>query len=115
MKKSKLKAMPFPDDLWKMPLNDLWKLHKTVIAILNSKHAAEKRELEERIEELNRKFLGIIDHRSQHRPSPKVSPKFQNPKQASQTWTGRGKRPHWVTEMLEAGKSLDDIRIPDKS
>lgn len=26
------------------------------------------------------------------------------------TWSGRGRRPRWVTEALAAGKSLDDLR-----
>jgi DNA-binding protein H-NS len=106
MKQSKLEAMP---------LDDLWKLHETVIAILDSKLTAQKRELEKRLEELGRKFGGSADHRSQRRPNPKASPKFQNPKQPSQTWTGRGKRPRWVSEMLEAGKSLDEFRIPERA
>jgi len=38
------------------------------------------------------------------------APKYAHPEDASQTWSGRGRRPRWVTEQLEAGKSLEDLR-----
>jgi DNA-binding protein H-NS len=41
----------------------------------------------------------------------KGEPRFQNPENSSQTWTGRGKRPAWVKEALGKGKALDDLKI----
>ena len=41
----------------------------------------------------------------------KGEPKFQNPEDPRQTWTGRGKRPSWIKAALEQGKSLDELRI----
>lgn len=41
----------------------------------------------------------------------KGEPKFQNPENPKQTWTGRGKRPSWIKAALEQGKSLDELRI----
>jgi DNA-binding protein H-NS len=41
----------------------------------------------------------------------KGEPKFQNPENPRQTWTGRGKRPSWIKAALEQGKSLDELRI----
>ena len=46
--------------------------------------------------------------------SPKGSkgaPKYANPADASQTWTGRGRKPNWVIEALNSGKSLEDFAI----
>jgi DNA-binding protein H-NS len=40
-----------------------------------------------------------------------VQPKYRHPTNPSLTWTGRGKRPAWVTEALAAGKSLDDLAV----
>lgn len=34
--------------------------------------------------------------------------KFRNPKDPSQTWTGRGRRPNW---MVEAGGDVDRFRV----
>ncbi|MCK7594020.1 H-NS family nucleoid-associated regulatory protein [Pseudomarimonas salicorniae] len=40
-----------------------------------------------------------------------VAPKYRNPDDPAQTWTGRGKRPRWVQAQLDAGKSLESLEI----
>lgn len=40
-----------------------------------------------------------------------VPPKFRNPAAPDQTWTGRGKRPRWFSEALDAGKQPEDLAI----
>lgn len=37
--------------------------------------------------------------------------RYHNPQDRSQTWTGRGRHPRWVSDALAKGKSLDDLRI----
>lgn len=45
----------------------------------------------------------------------KVPPKYRNPSDKSQTWTGRGRMPAWAAELYEAG-TLDKYLIkPSKS
>jgi len=34
----------------------------------------------------------------------KIPPKYRNPADKSQTWTGRGKMPLWAAELFELGK-----------
>ena len=41
----------------------------------------------------------------------KVAAKYVHPADASLTWTGRGKRPRWVAEWLDSGKSMDDLKV----
>ena len=41
----------------------------------------------------------------------KVKPKYRNPADTSQTWTGRGKRPRWYSAALAAGKKEKDLLI----
>lgn len=41
----------------------------------------------------------------------KSAPKYANPDDASQTWTGRGRKPNWLIAALEAGKSLDEMAL----
>ena len=38
-------------------------------------------------------------------------PRYRNPENSEQTWSGRGRRPRWVHEAEAAGRSLDDLRI----
>ncbi|MFZ7092024.1 H-NS family nucleoid-associated regulatory protein [Primorskyibacter sp. 2E233] len=41
----------------------------------------------------------------------KGAPKYANPADPSQTWTGRGRKPNWVIEALASGKTLDDLSL----
>ena len=41
----------------------------------------------------------------------KVAPKYKNPANSSETWTGRGRQPLWVADALVGGKSLEDLLI----
>ncbi|KJZ26103.1 histone-like nucleoid-structuring protein H-NS [Tritonibacter mobilis] len=42
---------------------------------------------------------------------PKAPAKYANPEDPTQTWSGRGRKPIWVREALEAGKSLEEFEI----
>lgn len=41
----------------------------------------------------------------------KVPPKYRNPAKASETWTGRGKQPRWLAELVKKGKKPEDFLI----
>jgi DNA-binding protein H-NS len=41
----------------------------------------------------------------------KVKPKYRNPGDPGQTWTGRGKRPRWFAAALAGGKKEKDLLI----
>jgi DNA-binding protein H-NS len=40
-----------------------------------------------------------------------VAPKYRNPADPEQTWSGRGKRPRWFSDALKAGKKEKDLAI----
>ncbi|HMM57578.1 MAG: H-NS histone family protein [Proteobacteria bacterium] len=41
----------------------------------------------------------------------KAAPKYRNPADPAQTWSGRGKRPRWFNAALKAGKREKDLLI----
>ena len=41
----------------------------------------------------------------------KVEPKYRNPDNPSQTWSGRGMQPKWLAEQVRRGKSAADFLI----
>lgn len=41
----------------------------------------------------------------------KVAPKYKNPDNAEQTWSGRGRAPGWFHAHLEAGGSRQEMEI----
>ena len=94
-----------------MALDELWALHQSVSSILASRLEAEKSTLEDRLRRLGVDAAQNLPERPARRPYPPVRPKFRNPAEPHQTWSGRGKRPHWVTELLDAGKSIQDFQI----
>ena len=40
-----------------------------------------------------------------------AKPKYRNPADHAQTWSGRGKRPRWFSAALAAGKKEKDLLI----
>lgn len=40
-----------------------------------------------------------------------VAPKYRHPQDSSLTWTGRGRKPTWLAQLIEAGSSLEDVAI----
>ncbi len=50
--------------------------------------------------------------RSAKGPKASVAPKYRNPDNASQTWSGRGKRPLWFNEALKRkGVTAESLMI----
>jgi DNA-binding protein H-NS len=90
-----------------MPLDDLWNLHTQVVSILEERLDREKQKRENQLRELTGKFGGA----KERRPYPKVEQKFRNPAYPEQTWSGRGKQPHWVKTLIARGANLDDLRV----
>lgn len=41
----------------------------------------------------------------------KVAPKYSNPANAKETWTGRGKQPRWLAAETAKGKKLEEFLI----
>ena len=92
-----------------MSIGELCSLHEQLTSILARKMEEEKTRLEERLRWLH--INNAISPDRPRRPYPKVLPKYQNPKNPAETWSGRGKQPHWVRAQLRAGKKLEQFLI----
>lgn len=40
-----------------------------------------------------------------------VKPRYQNPDNPNETWTGRGKQPRWLADKIKAGAKPEDFLI----
>lgn len=47
------------------------------------------------------------------RKSYLVVPKYRNPADYNQTWSGRGRKPHWVQTYVDNGGELEKLLIKD--
>jgi len=102
-------------NLNKMSIAELNKLISDAQAAL-----AKKQEVAEKVRKLaHDNGLDISDLMAADKPKKtkakktrgKVAPKYKNPANGSETWTGRGRQPRWVASALENGKSLDELVI----
>ena len=98
-------------DLEKMSHDALWDLHQRIVEVLSRRLEDETRKLQKQLDELGRKSGKSPEELLQRRPYPKVQPKFRNPDNPSDTWSGRGKTPRWLAGLIAAGRKLDEFRI----
>jgi DNA-binding protein H-NS len=100
-------------DLQSMEMDDLKKLRKDVDKAIASYDERRKAEARKALEEAAREHGFTINEIFGVAPRSKktLPPKFAKPDDPSTTWSGKGRRPSWVVEHLDAGGSLDDLRI----
>jgi DNA-binding protein H-NS len=99
-----------------MTTDELWAFHDQICLALSAKVADQMRELERRFQLINpaAEPQRAADDRKRNgarRPYPRVLPKYRNPLQPLETWSGRGKQPRWLTAELRLGRQVDDFRI----
>ena len=102
-------------DLDALSLRELKQLQKDVKAAIDNFEDREKRKAIAEVEAFMRErglnpseFAQALGQRSRKSIG---APKYANPADPSQTWTGRGRKPGWVIEALAAGRPLDDLAI----
>jgi DNA-binding protein H-NS len=95
-----------------MSTDQLMDLYQKVQLTLADKLQAEKDKIQERLRRI-RSVGGVVTTERVRRPYPPVFPKYKNPKNPTESWSGRGKQPLWVREQLKAGKELDQFLIAE--
>ena len=106
-------------DLGAMSTDEMWQLHTEIGQLLSIRLISEKRELEKRLARLRRDNEMPHAKAAPAEPSPsrerrrypRVLPKYQNPDEPSETWSGRGKQPRWLTQALKTGHTIEEFVI----
>ena len=100
-----------------MTLPELKKLQKDLQRAIDSYAARQKAaamaELEARAKELGFSLAELTGAASaKGKTRAPIAPKYRNPKNSSETWTGRGRKPRWVTVALTTvGARLEDFAV----
>lgn len=98
-------------NLDKLSLSELKSLQKDVAKAIENfevrKRNEARAELEERAKELGFSLNELVSGSKKS----KSLPKYRNPEEPSQTWTGRGRKPGWIVAALDKGKDLSDYEI----
>ena len=99
-------------DLDALSLKELRELRNKVDRAISSFEDRRKREALAAVESAAREYCFNLADLTGGKPArAKVAAKYANPQDASATWTGRGRKPRWVQEALDAGKKLEDLEI----
>ena len=104
-------------DLDGMSVDDMWRLHEKIGQVLSVRLTSEKRELEKRLAQLRREnemhsaSAEVEGESRERRKYPRVYPKYRNPNEPSETWSGRGKQPRWLVAALKSGHRIEEFMI----
>nr|VFK26196.1 MAG: DNA-binding protein H-NS [Candidatus Kentron sp. MB]VFK30838.1 MAG: DNA-binding protein H-NS [Candidatus Kentron sp. MB]VFK75259.1 MAG: DNA-binding protein H-NS [Candidatus Kentron sp. MB] len=105
-------------DLSEIAFQDLVKLRNELDASIDSRREQEKQQLLQEIREnVSARGFSMAEIFGGHeliKPSRHrlpVTPKYHNPDNPEQKWSGRGRKPAWIVALLEEGKSLDELLI----
>lgn len=106
------------DKLKEMAVEELVELKKGIDTLISEKHKEQTKNLVEEFKVKAAKLgltleeiMGQDANKPRKTKGQKVAPKYRNPNDASQTWTGRGRKPLWVQDALKKGKKLEDLAI----
>nr|VFK53651.1 MAG: DNA-binding protein H-NS [Candidatus Kentron sp. TUN] len=101
-------------DLSNVSFTDLIELRGELEASIEVRKKEEKQQLLQEIRQMvsEKGFsMGEIFGGNELIEKNHITPKYQNPDNRKQKWSGRGRQPRWITELLEQGKSLEDLLI----
>jgi DNA-binding protein H-NS len=97
-----------------MSLKELRQLQKDLakaISTYDDRHKAEARaKLEAIAKEMGYSLADLFGDKVKTTRAPAVA-KYRHPENAALTWSGRGRRPQWFVEALEAGKTPGALAI----
>lgn len=103
-------------DINSMDLKQLKELKKDIEKAISSFEARRlanaRRELEAKAAELGVSLSEIFGSKPAKATRAVVAPRYRNPKNPSETWSGRGRKPRWLTVALTSvGAKLEDFLI----
>lgn len=104
-----------PINVDKLSLKDLMELDLKVQKAIVVARERERAALKQKIEKMaNDSGFAVSELFGSGRGGPKgrtVAPKYVNPDNASETWTGRGRKPKWLVAKLGKGVSIEKFLI----
>lgn len=101
-------------DLNEMSLKDLKEMKQQVERAISTYETRRKREaaakLEAEARDMGFSLQDLVDATQTRRRAP-ASPKYANPNAPDETWSGRGRKPRWFVDAVEAGRTPEDLAV----
>jgi len=97
-----------------MSLKELRQMQKDLakaISTYEDRHKSEARsKLEAVAREMGYSFADLIGDKVKATRAPAVA-KYRHPENADLTWSGRGRKPQWFADHINAGKDPSDLSV----
>lgn len=102
-----------PVDLEALNVDELMAITQSAQQLIVEKQHQRLYDAYEQFEEIAASCDTTIDEilKAGEQLEKKRSIKYRNPKNSEETWTGRGRKPTWLVNALDQGKSLEDFAI----
>jgi DNA-binding protein H-NS len=88
-------------------------LQKRIAAAIVERKAEEARDVKEKMQALAAKsgfsLAELFGGRRGKRGPAAI--KYRNPKDSSQTWTGRGRKPNWLVDAIKKGAKIERFSV----
>ena len=110
-------------DLSKLSLSELRRLAKDVQKAIDSAEAKRRKDARVAVEKVAKEYgVSIAELLAERKAKPKrrkkpsakkagAKPKYRNPTDPTQTWTGKGRRPKWYLDAIAAGNTETDLLV----
>jgi DNA-binding protein H-NS len=90
---------------------ELVKFHERLKQAIAEKRASEAADAKEQLRAAAEKAGFSVEELFGKRGYRKGTVKYRNPKDTSQTWTGRGRKPNWLVDALKKGAKIDAFAV----
>lgn len=105
-------------DLTEMSRRELISLRNQVEKTLRQLHKKEKKDALAATQKAAADFGFSLEELTAKRATGRagakttsLAPKYANPENPSQTWTGKGRQPNWFKAAISSGKTASDLEI----
>lgn len=98
-------------DLGGMSLKQLVDLEQRVKDAISEKRDSERARIKEEMAALAQKHGFSIKEVLGLQKTRSVAIKYRNPENPSETWTGRGRKPNWLSAKLSKGAKIEQFTV----
>jgi len=101
------------EDLTKIPLKELVAFQAKLNKAIELRREEEKQEIYQKINALASESGFSLSELMTHKPAKKTPAviRYRNPNNKNEGWTGKGRKPKWLTDLLDAGKKLEEFSV----
>jgi DNA-binding protein H-NS len=102
-------------DLTKLTYAQLLDLSERVDIAIVERKAEKAKSVKEQLEALAQEsgfsLSDLVGGKKQRGRKAAVAVKYRNPKDASQTWSGRGRKPNWLVAAVKKGAKIESFAV----